>query len=153
MHRGGILLPREKVVELVRNREGPLGSEYFADSVPIGNCVRKIAAWKSQGATILYLTSRRTQDEVQTIRNILAKYQFPYGELLFRKAGDEYRDVAERVLPDVIVEDDCESIGGEEEMTYPRIKSELKMRIKSIVVREFGGIDHLPDDVSDLLVC
>jgi len=38
-------------------------------------------------------------------------------------------------------------------MTYPRIKSELKMRIKSIVFREFGGIDHLPDDVSDLLVC
>ncbi len=52
-----------------------------------------------------------------------------------------------------IIEDDCESIGGEKEMTYPGIKSELKTRIKSIVVKEFGGIDHLPGDVSALVSC
>ena len=53
-------------------------------------------------------------------------------------------------MPDVLVEDDCESIGGEVEMTYPHIRPELKPRIKSVVVREFGGIDHLPDDISAL---
>ena len=152
-HRDWIGLPRERIVKLVKSREGLLGVDHFAASVPIGNCVRKIEAWKRQGATILYLTSRRTPEEVRTIRRILTKYNFPQGELLFRNAGEEYKDVAERTLPDIIVEDDCESIGGEEEMTYPRIKEELKTRIKSVVVKEFGGIDHLPDDVSDLLYC
>jgi hypothetical protein len=102
------------------------------------------------GATILYLTSRRTPEEVQIIRNVLEKHSFPMGELLFREAGEEYKDVAERALPDIIVEDDCESIGGEEEMTYPRVRPALKARIKSIVVKEFGGIDHLPDDLTSL---
>jgi hypothetical protein len=151
MHRNGLGLPRERIVEQVKNRKGPLTKRYFASSVPIGNCVRKIEAWKKQGATLLYLTSRRTMEEVETIRGILSKYDFPEGELLFRKIGEQYKDVAERALPDLIIEDDCESIGGEEEMTYPHIKPELKGRIKSIVVKEFGGIDHLPDDLSTLL--
>jgi hypothetical protein len=97
------------------------------------------------------LTSRTTSEEVQTIKIILAEYGFPDGELLFRRAGEEYNDVAERALPDVIIEDDCESIGGEEEMTCPHIRQDLKSRIRSIVVKEFGGIDHLPDRISDLL--
>jgi hypothetical protein len=60
--------------------------------------------------------------------------------------------VVERIrpLPNVIVEDDCESIGVAIEMVYPRLKPELKDRTKSIVVREFGGIDHLPDTISEL---
>jgi hypothetical protein len=32
-------------------------------------------------------------------------------------------------------------------MTYPHLKPELKAKIKSIVVKEFGGIDHPPDDI------
>jgi hypothetical protein len=59
--------------------------------------------------------------------------------------------VAEKVMPDVIVEDNCESIGGETEMTYPGIKPELKSKVKSVVVKEFGGIDRLPDDVAGLM--
>jgi hypothetical protein len=142
-------LSREEFEELRKSGEVP-GLAYFADSFPIGSAVSKITAWKNQGATILYLTSRRTPEEVQIIRAVLKKYNFPDGELFFREAGEEYKDVAERVLPDIIVEDDCESIGGEEEMTYPRIKPVLKVRMKSIVVKEFGGIDHLPDDLSSL---
>jgi len=33
---------------------------------------------------------------------------------------------------------------------YPQIRPELKAGIKSIVVKEFGGIDHLPGDLSAL---
>lgn len=150
-HRTHIGLPREKIVELVKSRIDPLGVDYFADCVPIGNSAGKIQGWKRQGATILYLTSRTTSEEAQTIKIILAEYGFPDGELLFRRAGEEYNDVAERALPDVIIEDDCESIGGEEEMTYPHIRQDLKSRIRSIVVKEFGGIDHLSDRISDLL--
>lgn len=150
-HRSHIGLPREEIVELVKGHEGPLEGSYFAESVPIGRCVEKIEEWKGQGATILYLTSRRTAEQVQIISNVLVKYNFPSGELFFRRESEAYHDVAERAFPDVIIEDDCESIGGQMEMTYPHIKSEFKPRIKSIVVKEFGGIDHLPDNISDLL--
>jgi hypothetical protein len=150
-HRSHIGLPPDEIVELVGDLRTRPGPNYFASSVPIGHRVRKIAEWKKQGATILYLTSRRIPEEVEIIRNVLSEYRFPDGELLFRRAGEDYKDVAERAFPDVIVEDDCESIGGEEEMTYPHIKQELKTRIKSIAVKEFGGIDHLPDNITDLL--
>lgn len=158
-------IPREEVVKQVKKWSGFSKEEleklqkaglapslqYFAASVPIGNCVRKIETWKNQGATIVYLTSRRKPEEVNVIREILDEYKFPEGELLFRKEDEDYKDVAEKVMPDVIVEDDCESIGGEEEMTYPGIRLELKLRIKSIVVKEFGGIDHLSDNVAELV--
>jgi hypothetical protein len=54
------------------------------------------------------------------------------------------------VLPDVFVEDDCESIGGDVQMTYPHIRPEVKAKIKAVVVPEAAGIDHLPDDIGML---
>ncbi|MBU1868283.1 hypothetical protein KJ608_02360 [Patescibacteria group bacterium] len=53
-------------------------------------------------------------------------------------------------MPDILVEDDCESIGGEQEMTYTHIRPSLKEKIKSAVVKEFNGIDHLPDSIQEL---
>jgi hypothetical protein len=93
---------------------------------------------------LYYLTSRRTAKEIEEIQTVLDRYSFPKGELVFRKNGEEYKDVIERVSPDVLVEDDCESIGGENEMTYPHIKPEMKKEIKSVVIQEFSGIDSLP---------
>ncbi len=122
----------------------------FRSSVPAGNAVQKLCAWHRQGAEIVYLTSRMEPKEIDDIRYLLDKFGFPEGELFFRREGEAYRDVAERVLPDILVEDDCESIGGEIEMTYPHIRPEFKARIKSIVVPEAGGIDHLPDDLAAL---
>ena len=83
-------------------------------------------------------------------QQVLDKYGFPKGEIFYRQKGEEYKDVAERVLPDILIEDDCESIGGEPEMTYPHIREELKPKIKSIVVKEFQGIDHLPETIGKL---
>ncbi len=123
----------------------------FSAEVPAGNAVAKLQAWQRQGAEIMYLTSRIIPDEIEDVRYVLDKFSFPKGELYFRQEGEEYKDVAERVLPDVIVEDDCESIGGEVQMTYPHIRREIKARIKSIVIPEAGGIDHLPDDIHALL--
>jgi hypothetical protein len=115
----------------------------FRDEVPAGSAVEKLHTWKHQGIEIMYLTSRIRPDEIEDIRYVLSKYGFPEGEA--------YKDVAERVLPDVLIEDDCESIGGEVEMTYPHIRPALRARIKSIVIPEAGGIDHLPDDVAALM--
>lgn len=141
-------LPRE---EMVRRSKSGQGSGDFGASVPVGQAVAKLQKWHRQGAEIAYLTSRTRADEVEAIRTVLRRHGFPEGQLWFRQPGEHYKDVAERVRPDVLVEDDCESIGGEVQMTYPHIRAELKARIVSIVVKEFGGIDHLPDNVPDLL--
>ena len=85
------------------------------------------------------------------IHNVLKKHNFPEGELLFRQKGEEYKDVAERVVPDILIEDDCESIGGIDEMSITHVKCEIRKKIKSIPVKEFGGIDHLPNNISGLM--
>lgn len=118
--------------------------------VPIGLAVKKLQTWKHDGSTILYLTSRRKPKEIRQIQNVLKKFRFPEDQIFFRRKNEGYNHVAERVLPDVIVEDDCESIGGIDEMTITHIKPELKKKIKSIQVKEFGGIDYLPDNISAL---
>ena len=53
-------------------------------------------------------------------------------------------------MPNFLVEDDCESIGGINEMVITNVKPEIKKKIKSIPIKEFGGIDYLPDKVSKL---
>jgi hypothetical protein len=97
------------------------------------------------------LSSHKSIAEVEEDQAVLRKYGFPEGPVYFRQGKERYGDVAAKVLPDVLIEDDCESIGGVEEMTYPHIEPDIKARIKSIVVKEFGGIDHLPDDLAVLM--
>lgn len=147
MHRGGIGHSREEIVRQVK--EGEKTIHDWASYVPIGGAVIKLAKWQKQGAEVLYLTSRVESNEVQIIESVLKKYRFP-GQLLSCKEGEQYKDVAERVIPDVFVEDDCESIGGTGEMTITHVAPEIRRKLKSIIVREFGGIDHLPDDIMAL---
>jgi len=140
-------LSRDETVRRVKAGERP----DFASTIPIGGAARKVQAWREAGAEIVYLTSRREPGEVEQAKEILQRYGFPAGELLFRREGENYRDVAELAGPDVIVEDDCESIGGEIEMTYPHIRPEIRAKITSVVVKEFGGIDHLPESLPELM--
>jgi hypothetical protein len=128
------------------------GSVYdLASYIPLGNAVSKLTSWEKQGATISYLTSRRIKSEIETIRQILKKYDFPkVSNLYYRKQDEDYKDVAERIMPDILIEDDCESIGGKKEMTYTHINPRAKERIKLISVREFEGIDNLPDNLEEL---
>ena len=149
MHKNAVGRTREERVKQVLDRRDE--SLYdFASYVPVGNAVRKLQAWRKQGSKIVYLSSHKRVEDVEMDRVVLRNHDFPDGQVFFRHSGEQYNDVAERVLPDILIEDDCESIGGEKEMTYPHIKSELKAKIKSVVVKEFGGIDHLPDDISAL---
>lgn len=127
------------------------GIHDYLTYVPVKNAVDKIRAWKNQGASIYYLTSRRVKTEIDAIHDVLRKYKFPDSDnLLYRNQGENYKDVAEKLLPNVIVEDDCESIGGTNEMTYTHLSPEIKTQIISIPVKEFSGIDDLPDNISDL---
>ena len=77
-----------------------------------------------------------------------------YGNMLVSPAQDDYYNSVNREIPlvldDILIEDDCESIGGEKEMTHPHINSELQDKIHLIVIKEFEGIGHLPDDIRQL---
>jgi hypothetical protein len=50
--------------------------------------------------------------------------------------GLDNKNVAEKLMPDIFIEDDCESIGGTQEMTSTH--------------KEFEGIDRLPNDTGQL---
>lgn len=150
MHKSAVGRTREERVNQVLNRRDR--SIYdFASYVPVGNAAKKLQVWQQQGAEIVYLSSHRRVEEVEIDKAVLQNHNFPDGQIFFRHGDEPYNNAAERVLPEILIEDDCESIGGDEEMTYPHIKPELKAKIKSIVVREFGGIDHLPDDITELV--
>lgn len=148
MHKTGQSVSREERVRQVMSNDSSVLK--YEDYVPVGNAVEKIANWVKQGAEIIYLSSHQDLAGVEKDKIVLDKYSFPKGEILFRQNGEQYKDVVERVMPDILVEDDCESIGGEKEMTYPNLSIDAKRKIKSIVVKEFQGIDHLSNEYSKL---
>jgi len=119
----------------------------YSSYIPVKNAVKKIKTWKEKGCEISYLTSRRLKSEIKQVGEILKKFNFPKGTLHYRKMGEEYKDVVERLRPNIFIDDDCESIGGNDikKLVNP------KLNIKIIIVKEFGGIDHLPDGPKDLL--
>lgn len=149
MHPSALGLSRKQRVEQSKSRDESVYD--YKNHIPNGKSSQKINSWRRQGAEIYYLTSRTKPNEIENIRQVLKKYSFPsYDHLLFRQKGEEYKDVAERLMPNIIIEDDCESIGGEPEMTYPNIRKDIKLKIKPIIVKEFGGIDHLPENLKEL---
>jgi hypothetical protein len=150
MHKSAEGKSREERVRQVENKD-PSVLDY-ASYIPVGNAVEKLKSWQKHGAEILYLSSHEIADDVEKDKFVLEKYGFPKGAVFYRQNGESYKDIAERIIPDILVEDDCESIGGEKEMTITFVKPEIKQKIKSIVVKEFSGIDHLPDNIKDLLL-
>src|SRR5437879_1642159 len=149
MHRHGLRVTREERVKQVM--EGTDASLHdYASYVPVGHAVEKIRKWREQGAEMCYLSSHTTLDGVEKDQVVLHTYRFPEGEVFSRASGQSYQDLAETVLPDVLIEDDCESIGGESKMTITHVRLAYKQHITSIVVKEFEGIDHLPDTLAAL---
>lgn len=148
MHLSGKGVSRKERVAQVKG-ESP-GVTDYANYIPIGNASDKLKEWKLQGTELCYLTSRRTKSEINDIKRVLNKYNFPKGELYYRKGKEEYKDIAERVMPNILIEDDCESIGGEIEMTHPHILKDKQREIKSVIIPEFGGIDHLSNNIEKL---
>jgi hypothetical protein len=149
MHPSASGRTREERVAQVRTGADRSLHDYAA-YVPVDNAVAKLQRWREQGAQIDYLSSHRNSGDVAKDASVLQKYGFPLGRVLAREAGEGYGEVAGREVPDVLIEDDCESIGADE-ITYPQIRPKLRARIRSIIVPEFGGIDHLPDSLQALL--
>lgn len=114
----------------------------FKNYVPVGNCVSLINRWHEQGAQICYCTSRKGR-HVRVIAKLLERYGMPGEKLYYRSGRQTYKDIVEAVKPDVLIEDDCKSIGGVRQMCITHVSPEVKKNINSVVVNEFEGIDHL----------
>lgn len=141
MHKTALGHTREEIIKQIKEKE-PSVKEY--DSyIPIGAAVQKMNHWVKEGHEIWYITSRTKQEEIGAIKSVLQAYHFPGSEnLVFRKEGDSYADVVERILPDVLIEDDCESI-GQEEIIYLTLRHDIQSRMESVIVKEFRGIDQV----------
>ena len=159
MHRNAVGATHEERLRQVR--EGDKSIYNQTTYVPIGDAVQKLKKWKDQGAEIIYLSpltkSKGVRDDERAIdkyfqdeKEMLQRYSFPKGNILHRERDEQYKDIIERIAPEVLIEDDCESI-GEDEIGIMHVKSEIKKRIKSIIIKEFGGIDNLPDDLDELI--
>lgn len=149
MHRTGQGCPRLERVRQVEVADPSVRD--YESYVPVGHAVEKLKGWVSQGATVAYLSSHQNAEDVEADRKVLITHSFPEGRIFFREAQQNYGSVAQHIAPDILIEDDCQSIGGESEMTYPNLDEPFKRRIKSIVVKEFAGIDDLPEKIEDLL--
>lgn len=148
MHESAIGHNCDEIVKQVINKNPSVRN--YANYASIANAVGKIQNWVNQGIQIVYITSRKKQQEIDEIQNVFNQNNSPKGLLEYRKANEKYKDVVERIMPDILIENDCESIGGQKEMTITFVKPRVKQKIKSIVVKEFQGIDHLPDSINSL---
>jgi len=149
MHKNAENKTREEIAQQVLDKDKSVHD--YVSYIPVGNAVEKLKVWQRQGAEILYLSSHEIAEDVEKDKLVLRKYGFPKGQVFYRQSGESYKDIAEKIVPDVLIEDDCKSIGGEKEMTITYVKPEIKQRIKSIVIKEFSGIDNLPDDLNALV--
>jgi hypothetical protein len=146
MHSSAQHVSREERVEQVLNEESSVRD--YENYIPISQASYKLKTWEKAGAEIYYITSR-TGDQVDKILNVLKKHDFPNPEnLAYRISGEDFKDVVNRIQPDVLIEDDCESIGGKLEMISPTLSN----IIRTIITKEFEGIDKLSDDFKMLLL-
>jgi dihydrodipicolinate synthase/N-acetylneuraminate lyase len=147
MHAAGVGVSREQRVEQALDEEPSV--RLFEDYVPIGKAPQKLRAWAEQGAEITYLSPHRNIENVRKDEDVLRRYEFPSGDIDFRRDRERYADVVERIGADLLIEDDCESIGGAAKMSSTELAAR-GARVPTIVVREFEGIDELPDDLAGL---
>jgi len=144
MHSSAAGQPRaERVRQSARRDHGVLD---FGAYVPTDGAVDKVRTWQSAGAEICYLSSHRTAAAAAIDGAVLNAHGFPAGTIHFRAGDDCYPDVVCRAGAGVLVEDDCESIGGVAQTTAAALAHSAHRAIKCVIVPEFGGLAHLPDN-------
>lgn len=118
--------------------------------IPIDNAPELLKTWRMQGGNIIYCTSRKGE-QAENIASILMQYSFPGNCLVARDKGEKYKDIVEQIQPDILIEDDCKSIGGAWQLCIKKVRPEIKENIKSIIIPEFKGISHLPTGINELM--
>ena len=109
---------------------------------PIGNAVQSVNVLYDKGHEI-YLCSYVRKLRYNFIKSVVDFYGMRYTEILCRDKGETYSEIVERLKPNVLIEDDCKSIGGLKACCITDVKKEIKKDIQSIIVPEFAGIDNI----------
>ncbi len=151
MHKNALGKTREEIVKQSKQREKSVLD--YGNYIPIGNAVKKLKCWKKQGVKISYLSSHENIKDVEKDKLVLKKYHFPKGKVYFRQDGKKYYGIVEEIIPDILIEDDCESIGGKKEMAITKVNPKIKRKVKSVIVKEFEGIDKLSDNIKNYIPC
>lgn len=160
MHKSGeSKTPAERRTQVLDENDKTIAD--FENYVPIDNANDVLTAWKAGGVEIVYMSPHKNEADLNKDRKVLERYNFPQGKIVHRAFFRGYRKIVKSELPDVIIEDDCESIGAmikerykflpdpvvvllkQKEMIYPCLQKDVKRKIKSIVVEEFSGIDAI----------
>ena len=123
----------------------------FASYVPTPGTAGKLTAWQQHGASIVYLSSHRRQDDIRADESVIRRHGFPAGPVYGRQQGEDYWPLVERLRLDVIVEDDCENIGGAAQTCADQLSPGSRQSTHCIVLPEFSGLADLPDDPAGLL--
>jgi len=110
--------------------------------VPIKNAREIIKSWQEIGYEIIYITSRKGNNAMK-MAILLDELSFVGSMVGYRQKGQSYATLIKEEQPDILIEDNCKSIGGEKHMCINQLDEELKKKIKSIVVNEFEGIDDV----------
>lgn len=113
---------------------------------PLGNSIRTVNDLFDKGNEI-YLCSYVLKNRYVFIKAIMDYYKVNYTQILCRDKGEKYSDLVERVRPDILIEDDCASIGGEKEWCITNVREDIRANIKTIIVKEFKGIDHIEKEI------
>jgi hypothetical protein len=148
MHATAAGQPRTERVRQSRGRSASVLD--FASYLPTEAAVSKVRAWARHGAQICYLSSHRAIADVQFDQQVLAAHGFTPGVVFFRGQDGTYADVVRRSGADVLIEDDCESIGGTGQTVASGLSCTPGRTVRCIVVPEFGGLAHLPNDPEEL---
>lgn len=109
---------------------------------PIGNAVEIVNTLYGKGYEI-YLCSYVRRARYNFIKSIVDFYGMKYTEILCRNKGETYSEIVEQLNPNILIEDDCKSIGGLKACCITDVKDEIKKDIQSIIVPEFAGIDNI----------
>jgi hypothetical protein len=148
MHAAAEHVRREDRVRQVR--EGEASVRDYRSYLPTPGASEKLTQWSRRGATIAYFSSHNRDEDIGADQAVLRRHGFPDGPVHARASGESYGEAVERLRPDVVVEDDCESIGGATETIASQLSEAAARNIRCIVLPEFAGFGSLPDDPAEL---
>ena len=151
--------PSERIDQVLDEKDKTIYD--FDKYIPIENASETLNKWVENGIEIIYMSFHKEEINIKKDIEVLNKYNFPIATVLYRSRNQGYKDIVKNELPDIIIEDNCESIGKWienkykflpnifvrylkiREMVYPNLPKAIKKDIQSIIVEEFKGIDDL----------
>lgn len=148
MHAAAAGVGRDERVQQVRRRDPSVRD--FRSYIPAPGATEKLMAWARHGATLIYLSSHRRREDICTDETVIRRHRFPEGPVHGRAGAEDYGALVARLGLDVLVEDDCESIGGAAQTCAAQLAPATRHSVQCVVLPEFSGLAGLPDDPAEL---